>query len=116
MAEWVPIWVMPNLRLREAIEAMQAALVPFEDDRIDQLARKHRHFGNFISRFTNAFGMSQKPAVLLARKRSRISGEVMASFRDLFVLSVVPFNRAHLIVYGSVSPRILFSNSFWLYP
>jgi hypothetical protein len=100
MAEWVPIWVMPNLRLCEAIEARQAALVPFEDDRIAQLARKHRRFNSFMSHFTDAFGVRQRPAVLLARKRSKITGEAMASFRDLVVLSVVPYNRAELIVYG----------------
>jgi hypothetical protein len=116
MAEWVPIWVMPNLRLREAIEARRAALVPFEDARIAQLARKHLRFNSFMSRFTDAFGVPQRPTVLLARKGSKIAGEAMASFRDLVVLSVVPYNRAQLIVYGRGSPRILFSNSFWLYP
>src|SRR5262249_5078200 len=35
---------------------------------------------------------------------------------DLIVLSVVPYNCAQLIVYGGGSPRIFFSNSFWLYP
>jgi hypothetical protein len=116
MAEWVPIWVMPNLRLREAIDARQAALVPWEDDRLAQLARKHRRFKSFMSRFTDAFGVPQKPSVLLARKRSKITSEAMASFRDLVVLSVVPYNRAQLIVYGQGSRRILFANSFWLYP
>jgi hypothetical protein len=116
MVEWVPIWVMPNLRLREAIEARQAALVPWEDARIAQLARKHRRFNTFMSRFTDAFGVPQRPAILLARKRPKITSEAMASFRDLVVLSIVPYNRAQLIVYGRGSPRILFSNSFWLYP
>jgi hypothetical protein len=116
MVEWVPIWVMPNLRLREAIEARRAALVPFDDYRIAELVRKHRRFNSFMLRFTDAFGVPQRPAVLLARKRSKITAEAMASFRDLVVLSVVPYNRAQLIVYGRGSPRILFSNSFWLYP
>jgi hypothetical protein len=44
MDEMVPISVMPKLRLREPIEAGQAALVPFDDDRIARLARKHRRF------------------------------------------------------------------------
>jgi hypothetical protein len=69
-----------------------------------------------MSSFTDAFGVPQRPAVLLARKRSKITREAMASFRDLIVLSVVPYNRAQLIGYGKGSHRILFSNSFWLYP
>lgn len=116
MPEWVPIWVMPNLRMSEAIEARQAALVPFEDPRIAQLASEYPSFQKFINRFTDAFGAPQTPTILLARKRARISGEAMASFRDLVVLSVVPYNRAEWIVYGTASRKVLFSNFFWLYP
>ena len=72
MAEWVPIWVMPNLRLREAIDARQAALVPFEDGRIAQLARNHRRFKTFMSRFTDAFG-SRKDPPFCSRARDRRS-------------------------------------------
>lgn len=116
MADWVPIWVLPNLRMQEPIEARQAALVPWNDPRVVQLAQKHKRFNTFLSRFTDAFGVSQTPAVLLARKRSKITAEAMASFRDLVVLSIVPYSRAHLIVYGNTSRRIFFSNTFWLYP
>lgn len=116
----MPIWVMPNLRLKEPIEGKKAALVSFTDPRIVALAKKHKLFNSYMSRFTDAFGVRQQPAVLLAKKskakKAVIRVEAMASFRDLVALSVIPHSRALMLVYKNSNGRILYSNSFWLHP
>ncbi|HEY6833796.1 MAG TPA: hypothetical protein VI251_15045, partial [Pseudolabrys sp.] len=98
MTEWAPIWVLPNLRLKEPIEGNKAALVSFSDPRISALASKHKGFNSYLGRFTDAFGVRQQPAVLIAKKseakKAVIRVEAMASFRDLIVLSVIPHSRA----------------------
>lgn len=120
MPVWAPIWVMPNLRLQEPIEGKRAALVPWLDPRIIALAKKHRRFNTYLARFTDAFGVPQQPAVLIAKKSTaktaRIRVEAMASFRDLIVMSVVPYNRALMLVYPNRGRGIVYSNNFWLHP
>jgi hypothetical protein len=42
--------------------------------------------------------------------------EPLASFRDLVALSVIPYQRAQMLVRKGQMPRILYSNVFYLYP
>lgn len=119
MAEWTPIWVMPNLRLREPIEGDgKAAIASISDPRVVALAREHAKFRSFLGRFHDAFKVEIEPSVFLAKKLKNkpLRLEALASFRDLVALSVIPYARAKTLVYIRSLPGIFYSNVFYLYP
>jgi hypothetical protein len=118
VAEWSPIWAMPNLRLKKAIEGGgRAAIAPISDPRVIELAENHPRFRSFLGKFHDAFKVDVEPCVFLTKKpktkKPRL--EPLASFRDLVALSVIPYARAHALVYKSPAYR-LYSNVFYLYP
>lgn len=119
MIKWIPIWVLPNLRLKDAIDGKSAALVPLHDPRLIELANQHRSLKRFLSKFRDPFGVPVKPTVLIARapnkKSRRLRVDLLASFRAVVALSVIPYSRALNLVYGS-RHRVTYSNNFWLYP
>lgn len=118
MVEWTPIWVMPNLRVHDAVNGGRAAIASIRDQRIIDLANQYPKFRSFIASFKDAFGLEVEPSVLIVKKqKSRpLKLEPLASFRDLVALSVIPYQRAQMIVLGGQMPRVLYSNTFYLYP
>lgn len=118
MVEWTPIWVMPNLRVHDAVDGGRVAIASIRDQRIINLANQHPTFRSFIASFKDAFGVAVEPSVLIVKKpKSRpLKLEPLASFRDLVALSVIPYQRAQMIVHRGQMPRVLYSNTFYLYP
>lgn len=118
MVEWTPIWVMPNLRVHDAVNGGRAAIASIRDQRIIDLANQYPTFRSFIASFKDAFGVAVEPSVLIVKKpKSKpLKLEPLASFRDLVALSVIPYQRAQMIVRRGQMPRVLYSNTFYLYP
>lgn len=110
--------ILSNVSLEEPIEGGLAALLPVHDERITALCTAHAKFRSFLTKFTDEFGQTVFPSVLVVRSDappSIVSVEAMASFRVLISLSVIPYSRA-LELNNPRGHRILFSNTFWFYP
>lgn len=117
MNSWVPVAILPNLSGGRAIEAEIVALAPFDDPRVQAMCEATPLFAELLSRFTDAFGVPLDPFVFIARGDAAhdLSADALLSFRDLVAISVIPFSRSLNTVYKTTN-RIVYSNSFGLYP
>jgi hypothetical protein len=118
MSEWIPVFLLPNLRIAHDIAVDELAIVPFDDERVRGYVREFPEFGRFCRKFTDPFGVRIAPGVLLLRQTAPNiyrSMEAVSSFRDLIALSVIPLQRAKHIIHGS-SHNIQYSDYFDFYP
>ena len=115
---WVPLFVMPNLRVKEPVSLRQAAIVSPDDDRVRAYGRQYPQFRRFISKFRGPFGARCEPGIFLMQTRIRKSFrsiEAMSSFRDLVAISVIPLQRAKAMTHdGSFYTQ--YSDYFDFYP
>jgi hypothetical protein len=58
---------MPSITLDEPVEASQAALAPYLDERIRSLVRLHPTLGLFLKSFHGEFGGRIWPTVMIIR-------------------------------------------------
>lgn len=118
MALWKTIAVLANVEASEAIEGGQAAFVPTDDPRVQEIDKKYRRHRNFLRRFTDAFGVERRPTVLLVRSDASphiTTADALVSFRDVLSVSVVPRSRARSIRNDN-SLGIYYSKAFEFYP
>jgi hypothetical protein len=114
---WSPIAILPNLSRGKVIEGEVVALACSQDSRVQVISRASPKFANLLSRFTDAFGVALDPVVLIARDDAlpKLTAEALLSFRDLAVISIIPYSRSLNTVHRNTN-RIVYANSFWLYP
>lgn len=115
---WTPVFLLPNIRVKESVAVDEAAIVAVDDERIRAYCRQYPAFGRFIGKFTDPFGARSTPGILLLQTSSRKTFrtlEAVSSFRDLVALSVIPLHRAKSIVH-STSFHIQYSDYFDFYP
>src|SRR3954469_8834809 len=94
---WIPLFGMPNLRVKEPVSVRQAAIVGPDDERVRAYGRQYPQFKRFITKFRGPFGAKCEPGIFLMQIRIRKSFrtiEAMSSFRDLVAMSVIPLQRA----------------------
>ena len=116
--DWIPLFVLPNLVLRSPIECDLVALVPADDHRVVSLKREQPMFCAFLSRFSDTFGETFEPTVLLLREDappSFLEIETLAGFRDLTAVSVVALHRARELSRPR-GLRVLYGDAFAFYP
>jgi hypothetical protein len=102
MANWLPVFVLPNINLKEPIEAKMAALADHSDSRVQQILRQIPMLAQFVQKFTDPFGVSLRPVMLILRDdapKTFFTPDAMASFRDALAMSVVPLSRAKSIIW-----------------
>ena len=95
MAEWIPMFAMPNVAIQESIEVPGMALVPAGDERLTILTKKHPRFSMYLRRFKTEFGDQVWPSILIRESTSPDryrSVEALAAFRDAVALSVIPYS------------------------
>ena len=117
--DWSPAAVLPNLEGGRGIEGDVIGIVPAEDERVVDFGKAHPNLAEFLSRFTDAFGVPLKPLVLIVRNDviPKIQDiQTIASFRDLASMCAVPYGRAMASLYPNGGRRLSYANSFWLYP
>jgi hypothetical protein len=109
--------ILPNLRAQGSIEGDVVALASCHDPRVRALSAEQPKLHEFLSRFTNAFHVPLQPAVLIVQKDviPALSLTALVGFRDLVALCVVPYARSLDLVYRPRN-RIVYSDTFWLYP
>lgn len=118
MDEWKPVFVLPNLQMREPIEGHGIALASADDPRIKTLIANYPNLGRFLGKFTDAFRSRRSPAVLMLKStlpKSYFTAEAVAGFRDLIVAAVVPYSRVRSIKAKNPIGAV-FSNTFDFYP
>jgi hypothetical protein len=118
MSDWTPVAILPNLFARKALEGEIIALASRRDPRVAAFCSAQPTFDELLSRFTNAFNIPLEPVVLIVRDDVVLrlaETQAFQSFRDLVAMCVIPYARSMNLVYNS-SNRIVYSNSFWLYP
>lgn len=116
--EWVPMFTLPNIGVEEPIEVDGVALVSAENERVQTLARRHRRFGMYLSRFTSEFGQKIVPSIMLVRSDKFDQyrpAEALAGFRDAMAMSTVPYAWAHVLRFEN-NHNIKYSNWFSFYP
>src|SRR5262245_46484976 len=118
MVDWIPVLLLPNVELKDPIECEQMTLMGLEGERVRELASRHPTFAKLTANFTDAFGLTVRPAVLLVNSKAPkqvFHIHAIASFRDVMAASTIPYNRAQWLRYRNY-PRVAYSNSFALYP
>lgn len=117
MTTWSPIAYLPNVSVGDPIEGEILALVSPGDGRVRAICAHLPLLDDLLSRFTDAFGAQQEPAVLIGRsdKLQTIKPEAILSFRDLIAMSVIPYGRSLRTVHRSGN-RIAYADLFWIYP
>src|SRR5216684_2879138 len=117
-AEWIPVFVLPNVQLLYPIECDIAALAPARDPRVAALKRAQPMFRRFLGRFADNFGQKFEPSVHVLRADAPpkfLEIGALASFRDLIAISAVAYNRALELRHGP-GHRVLFGEAFAVYP
>jgi hypothetical protein len=118
MVEWTPVFVLPNVKLAEAIEGELAILAPAHDPRVEAVGQAHETFRSFLDRFTDAFGVTLAPTVLLLRSDAPAAFfhiDALASFRDLIALAVIGYSRALELAFPR-GHRVFYGDAFDFYP
>ena len=118
MPAWIPLLIMPNLDMQDAIECEAAAIVGRTHEHVQTIIAEHPNFGLFLSKFHGQFGEEVHPAILMVKAdagTSYFTAEAVSAFRNLVALSVVPLARARRLNYLRAQP-LAFSNVFEFYP
>jgi hypothetical protein len=108
MADWIPIFVLPNILFKDPVENEYVAVVSPDDPRCAQIAQEQPNFMLFLAAFTDAFKRSVVPGVLLVKAGSPpwvMSMDAIGGFRDAISISTVTHNRSLTIVHGHAEPH-----------
>ena len=103
MQEWKPLFVLPNLLVKEPVEVEYVALVAPSDPRCKEIATANANFYPFLNSFTDAFQRKVVPSVLIVRSDAPpwvMNMEAIGGFRDAISISSIVHNRTNTILYG----------------
>jgi hypothetical protein len=114
---WTPIAILPNLSNGKVVDGEVVAFAGSQDSRVQAICQTLPKFADLLSRFTDAFGVALDPVVLIARDDALpdLTAAALLSFRDLVAISIIPYSRSLSTVYRTTN-RIVYANSFWIYP
>jgi hypothetical protein len=119
MADWIPMFTLPNITLTEPIETDWVAFVSTADQRLAEIASAHPAFQTYVDSFKTEFGRSLAPSFVLVHKDAppAFRGvEALAAFRDSVSMSVIPLSWAKSLRFGPGGMGIHYSNWFSIYP
>jgi hypothetical protein len=96
MSDWVPVFTLPNVLVKNPIEVEYVAPGSPSDSRCKEIGKANKNFSKFLRSFTDAFKRQVIPSVLLIRTdapRWVMSMEAIGGFRDAISISAVVHNR-----------------------
>jgi hypothetical protein len=105
---WLPIFVLPNVLVKEPIENEFLALVAPDDPRSIEIGSGNKNFLPFLNAFTDAFQHKVDPSVLLVRRDAPswvMSMDAVIGFRDAISISAVTRNRTLTLLFGNPKPH-----------
>lgn len=117
--DWIPVFVLPNISLEEAIGDEIAALAPAHDPRVAALKCSHPVFGDFLNGFSDNFGQKFEPTAMLLRSdapKAFSQVDALASFRDLIALSAIINGYVQEIGHPRGGHQVFFGEAFAIYP
>lgn len=115
--KYEPFGILPNVSLDDAIDGGQMVLAPFGHALLDGVRLQSPAFGEFLSRFTDAFGHRVKPSVILRSQdasKSFQNSDARSRFRDLIALSIIPYGWAQKLR-DEVGPDTVWGDYFSVY-
>jgi hypothetical protein len=118
MDTWQPLFVLPNLLIKEPVEVEHVAIVPPDDPRCVEISQTNANFFPFLNSFTDAFQRQHIPSVLIVREGAPswvMSMEAIGAFRDAVSISAVVLNRTNTLIYGWAR-NYQYSTFFDFYP
>ena len=118
MSEWKAMSVLPGLRLRSAVEAGPAAIVPRADPRVAELCDESKKLKKFLGSFTDAFRQKLEPSLIIVRKDilpTMTTAEAIAGLRDAAAVSMIIHNRSLELKHPRQN-RPSYSNALSIYP
>jgi hypothetical protein len=108
LPDWIPLFVLPNLLVKQPVEVEYVALVPPDDPRCLQIGKANTNFTRFLGSFTDAFKRKVIPSALIVRADAPpwvMSMEAIGGFRDAISISAVVHNRTNTIIHGFARPH-----------
>lgn len=118
MPAWLPMLALANIEVRRPIEVDGFALASIHDARVQDLAKAHPNFQEFLGRFTTEFGQSIVPSIFICRDDAPITYrgiDAISGFRDAIAMSVIPQSWAKVLRFGN-NMGIKYSDYFAVYP
>jgi hypothetical protein len=112
---WMPVRVMPNVTLDEAIEASHAALVPCSDRHVCAIADRRPALKTFLAAFRDEFGTPVLPTVAMFREDAPDgvrTDTAIGGFRDAVCVSAIVAGWSR----KSATGTIIHSDAFDVYP
>jgi hypothetical protein len=112
---WMPVRVMPNVTLDEAIEASHAALVPCSDRRVCAIADRRPALKTSLAAFRDEFGTPVLPTVAMFREDAPDgvrTDTAIGGFRDAVCVSAIVAGWSR----KSATGTIIHSDAFDVYP
>lgn len=88
--EWLIIYILPNLSLNESFETEFIAIVPFNDNRIQDIISQEALAAKILTNFRTETGNKVKPSTLLMRSnapKSIMNSEAVVAFRNCLAVS-----------------------------
>jgi hypothetical protein len=120
MADWIPMFAMPNVKVQDPIEVDGIAIASPFDKRIVELTEKHARFGVFIKRFKTEFSRELNPSFIMVRDDAPMlyrRVDALSSFRDALAISVTTRTWSKVFEFGrggNYGPQ--YSDAFRFYP
>jgi hypothetical protein len=118
MAEWVPVFTLPNLLVKEPVEVEYLALVSPDDPRCLAIGKANPNLRKFLRSFIDAFRRKVIPSVLLLREDAPAwvrSMEAVGGFRDAISIATIVHNRTSAVIHGNARTN-QYSSFFEFYP
>jgi hypothetical protein len=104
MPNWIPVFILPNVLVKDPIEVEYVALVSPDDPRCREIGKTNKNFLKFLRSFTDAFKRKIIPSLVLLREDAPQwvkSYEAVGGFRDAISISAVVHNRTNSILYDN---------------
>jgi hypothetical protein len=117
MQNWSPLFILPNMCIKQPFENDYLAIASPDDERCIEINSRHPTFRPFLNRFTDTFRRKIIPSVLLMRDDAPAwlkNMEAVGGFRDILSICAVVYNRTAVLIHH-LSRNYQYSNSFEFY-
>lgn len=114
---WLPIYILPNIKVRDPIETDNAILIARNDPRCQSLEETYPNFRKFMN-FTDNFGRCIEPSLFMLSSEGpnkQFPSTWGASFRDIISISMVSYSYS-LAARFPGSQRKIWSDYLEIYP
>lgn len=116
---WQVAYVMPNISIQQKFETNYLALVPFEDERVQQIITENKDAERLVTSFVDSQGRAITPSIMLIHSEAPSSvwtDEAILNFRNIIAISIIIFGWANANEYSGGSMVPLYSDFFDFYP